>query len=67
MHPKELFDRNPFRDDGKGGKAHEEKERSHSAPTDKKPFKYSSPPKSVCLIFFVNNPFILSSHLDRWK
>lgn len=49
MHPKEFFDRNPFHDDGKGGKGRgEDKERSQSAPTDKKVFKYSSPGKSVC-------------------
>jgi len=54
MHPKDYFNHNPFGDDGKGGKNRsEEKERSRSAPTDKKPFKYSSPGKSVCLIFFV--------------
>lgn len=48
MHPKEYFDRNPFREEGKGGKrSSEEKERSRSAPSDKKPFKYSSPGKSV--------------------
>jgi hypothetical protein len=53
MHPKEYFDRNPFREDGKGGKHRaEEKERSRSAPTDKKPFKCSSPGKLVCLIYF---------------
>jgi hypothetical protein len=52
MHPKDFFDRNPFRDDGKGGKSRgEEKERSKSAPSDKKPFKYSSPGKSVSLIY----------------
>lgn len=48
MHPKEYFDRNPFRDDGKGGKSRGEgKERSKSAPSDRKPFKYSSPPKTI--------------------
>lgn len=48
MHPKEYFDRNPFHDDGKGGrKGGNTEERSRSAPTDKKVFKYSSPPKSV--------------------
>ncbi|CAF1169496.1 unnamed protein product [Adineta ricciae] len=48
MHPKEYFDRNPFHDDGKGGKRRgEEKERSRSAPSDKKPFKFSSPGKSL--------------------
>ncbi len=52
MHPKEYFDRNPFLDDGKGGKAHEEKERSRSAPSDRKPFKCSSPGKKVCSIRF---------------
>jgi hypothetical protein len=53
MHPKDLFDRNPFGDDGKGvKKVSEEKERSKSAPTDRKPFKYSSTPKSVSLIYF---------------
>ncbi len=49
MHPKEYFDRNPFHENGKGGKNRgETKERSKSAPSDKKPFKYSSPGKSVC-------------------
>jgi hypothetical protein len=53
MHPKDLFDRNPFGDDGKGGKkGSEEKERSKSAPIGTKPFKYSSPAKSVSLIYF---------------
>ena len=53
MHPKDFFDRNPFHEDGKSGKSRaEEKERSKSAPSDKRPFKYSSPPKSVCLISF---------------
>jgi hypothetical protein len=51
MHPKEYFDRNPFHEDGKGGKHRSEaKERSKSAPSDRKPFKFSSPPKSVCYI-----------------
>lgn len=59
MHPKEYFDRNPFHEDGKGGKGRdEEKERSRSAPSDKKPFKYSSPGKSVCLIYFSIIPFL---------
>jgi len=61
MHPKEYFDRNPFRDNGKGGKSHgEEKERSKSAPSDKKPFKYSSPGKSVHLIYFPKKRISLS-------
>ena len=48
MHPKEYFDRNPFHDDGKGPKSRgDDGERSKSAPTDKKVFKYSSPGKSV--------------------
>ncbi|CAF1255227.1 unnamed protein product [Rotaria magnacalcarata] len=48
MHPKDYFYTNPFRDDGKGAKHHgEAKERSKSAPFDKKPFKYSSPGKSL--------------------
>ncbi|CAF0948500.1 unnamed protein product [Rotaria sp. Silwood1] len=48
MHPKEYFDRNPFHEDGKGGKGRdEEKQRSSSAPTDKKVFKFSSPGKSL--------------------
>lgn len=65
MHPKEFFNRNPFGDDGKGGKGREEKERSHSAPSDRKPFKYSSPPKSVCSFFLhIHFSFVL---LDRWK
>jgi hypothetical protein len=52
MHPKQFFDNNPFREVGKGGRSHsEEKERSRSAPSDKKPFKYSSPSKSVCCGF----------------
>ncbi len=42
MHPKEYFDRNPFIDDGKGGRKRGDIERSRSAPSDKKkPFKYS--------------------------
>ena len=37
MHPKEYFDRNPFRDDGKESKSRgDDDERSKSAPTDKK-------------------------------
>jgi hypothetical protein len=56
MHPKEYFDRNPFRDEGKGGKHRgEAKERSKSAPSDKKPFKYSSPGKVVRSNFSVND------------
>jgi hypothetical protein len=52
MHPKQFFDTNPFREAGKGGRSRsEEKERSRSAPSDKKPFKYSSPSKSVCCGF----------------
>ena len=52
MHPKDYFDRNPFGDDGKGPKPRpEEKERPKSAPSDKKPFKYSSPGKKVRCIF----------------
>ncbi|CAF4707589.1 unnamed protein product, partial [Rotaria magnacalcarata] len=48
MHPKDFFDRNPFHEDGKGGKAGGgDKERSHSAPGDNKVFKYSSPGKSL--------------------
>ena len=50
MHPREYFDGNPFLEDGKGGKRRgEAKERSKSAPSDKKPFKYSSPGKAVRL------------------
>jgi hypothetical protein len=68
MHPKDLFDRNPFHEDGKGGKGHgEEKERSRSAPSDKKPFKYSSPGKSVCLFSQkkrISIPFILHSSVE---
>ena len=53
MHPKEFFDRNPFHEDGKGGKNRGEgRERSKSAPSDKKPFKYSSPGKAVRFQFF---------------
>jgi hypothetical protein len=50
MRPKEYFDRNPYQEDGKGTKHRgETKERSKSAPSDKKkPFKYSSPGKRVC-------------------
>ena len=48
MHPTEFFNRNPFQDDGKGGKGRSAaKERSTSAPSDKRPFKYSSPGKAV--------------------
>jgi hypothetical protein len=48
MHPKAFFNGNPFHEDGKGGKSRDEdKERSKSAPSDKKPFKCSSPGKSV--------------------
>ncbi|CAF3963581.1 unnamed protein product [Adineta steineri] len=48
MHPKAYFDRNPFGGDGKFVKSRgEPKERSKSAPSDRKPFKYSSPPKSI--------------------
>lgn len=48
MHPKDYFDRNPYRDDGKGAKHRSEpKERSKSAPSDRKVFKYSSPGKPV--------------------
>ncbi len=65
MHPKEFFDRNPYHEDGKTGKKPEEKERSQSAPSDKKPFKYSSPGKSVCSIDSLskkgNNYFLLFS------
>ena len=53
MHPKEYFDRNPFYDDGKGRKHHSRSdERSKSAPSDRKVFKYSSPGKSVCFISY---------------
>ena len=53
MQPKEYFDRNPFIEDGKGGRRRAEtKERSKSAPSDKKPFKYSSPSKKVRFIYF---------------
>ncbi|CAF0774407.1 unnamed protein product [Adineta steineri] len=46
MHPKEFFDKNPFHEEGKGGKRQsEEKDRSKSAP--EKPFKFSSPGKSL--------------------
>ncbi|CAF0724331.1 unnamed protein product [Rotaria sp. Silwood1] len=48
MHPTEYFDRNPYRDDGKSRKSRSDaRERSKSAPSDKKPFKYSSPGKSL--------------------
>ncbi len=67
MHPKDYFDLNPYRYEGKGGKTHEEKERSRSAPTDKKPFKFSSPGKSVCLIPFFFNRKIYSFFVARWK
>jgi hypothetical protein len=52
MHPKEFFDGNPYHEGGKVGKNRgDAKERSKSAPADKKPFKYSSPGKSVCFDF----------------
>ena len=58
MHPREYFDRNPYHDDGKGGKNRgQEKERSRSAPSDKKPFKYSSPGKTVCSIYCKKKKF----------
>ncbi|CAF5075283.1 unnamed protein product, partial [Rotaria socialis] len=48
MHPKDFFDRNPFHEEGKGGKGgNGDKERSQSAPSDNKVFKYSSPGKWV--------------------
>jgi hypothetical protein len=48
MRPREYFDRNPFIDDGKGGRRRGEiKDRSKSAPAGKKPFKFSSPGKRV--------------------
>ncbi|CAF1195611.1 unnamed protein product [Rotaria sordida] len=48
MHPTEYFNGNPYRDDGKGRKSRgDTKERSKSAPSGKKPFKYSSPGKSL--------------------
>jgi hypothetical protein len=54
MHPKEYFDRNPFQDNTRGGKNRgESKERSRSAPSNKKTFKYSSPGKSVCSISYL--------------
>lgn len=70
MHPKEYFDRNPFRDDGKGGKSRGEgKERSKSAPSDRKPFKYSSPPKTVRYFYFLSsiNFLFYQIEIDRWK
>jgi hypothetical protein len=62
MHPKEYFDRNPFHEEGKGGKNRGGTgERSKSASSDKRPFKYSSPGKTVRSKFFFNNqiPFFL--------
>ena len=48
MHPKEYFDRNPFREEGKVRRSRSaDKERSKSAPSDKKTFRYSSPGKKV--------------------
>lgn len=53
MHPKEYFNGNPYRDDGKGAKhRRDQADRSKSAPSDRKVFKYSSPGKSVCSLFF---------------
>ena len=50
MHPREYFNGNPYIEDGKGGRRRgETKDRSKSAPTGKKPFKYSSPGKRVRL------------------
>lgn len=67
MHAKEYFDRNPFIDDGKGGRRRgEAKERSKSAPSDKKPFKFSSPGKKVLFIYsLLKHSFV--SLLARWK
>lgn len=60
MHPKEFFDRNPFLEDGKGGRRRgENKERSKSAPNDRKTFKFSSPGKKV-LISSTKLSFFLS-------
>jgi hypothetical protein len=54
MRPKEYFDRNPYHDDGKGAKHRGDgKERSKSAPSDKRPFKYSSPGKKVFSIKYL--------------
>jgi hypothetical protein len=64
MHPREYFDRNPFHEQGKGGKNRVGSgERSKSASSDKRPFKYSSPGKTVRSKFFFNNkiPFFFAS------
>ncbi len=68
MRPREYFDRNPYHEDGKGGKNRgESKERSKSAPSSKKPFKYSSPGKSVCRNSYSIIKIFLFFYLAWWK
>jgi hypothetical protein len=69
MRPREYFDRNPFIDDGKGGRRRADiKDRSRSAPSGRKPFKFSSPGKTVRIeILFSTFPFSLSLSLAWWK
>lgn len=72
MHPKDYFDRNPFHEDGKGGRNRSEhRERSKSAPSDKKPFRFSSPGKTVRFSFVFNFSKKISIEfcflLARWK
>jgi hypothetical protein len=63
MHPKEYFDRNPFYDDSKGGTRRDhDKERSKSAPSTGKPFKCSSPGKSVC-----SHSLSMASNISYWS
>jgi hypothetical protein len=62
MHPREYFDRNPFIDDGKGGRRRGEiKGRSKSAQSSKRPFKYSSPGKQVCFEILSQKYFLFIS------
>jgi hypothetical protein len=66
MRPREYFDRNPFIDDGKGGRRRGDiKSRSRSAPSGRKPFKFSSPGKTVRIeIIFSTFPFSFFSLVE---